>query len=101
MGSVCVARWYGGVLLGPVRFKHITDCAREAVGMWRAEMEARRQVEEDAKLHGRLVKVLGERDASVAVLRGLLKEKQASSRGEGDWEGGRRDADEEDDGGGV
>ena len=26
---VVVTRWYGGVLLGPDRFKHINNCARE------------------------------------------------------------------------
>lgn len=33
-GSVVVGRWYGGVLLGPVRFEHIRNVAREAVGLW-------------------------------------------------------------------
>lgn len=26
--AVVVSRWYGGVLLGPDRFKHINNCAR-------------------------------------------------------------------------
>ncbi|KAK5051408.1 hypothetical protein LTR84_003060 [Exophiala bonariae] len=34
-GTVVVARWYGGVLLGPVRFAHIENVAREAIGNWR------------------------------------------------------------------
>ncbi|KEF57207.1 uncharacterized protein A1O9_07397 [Exophiala aquamarina CBS 119918] len=34
-GTVVVARWYGGVLLGPVRFTHIENVAREAVAKWR------------------------------------------------------------------
>lgn len=25
---VVVSRWYGGILLGPDRFKHINNCAR-------------------------------------------------------------------------
>ncbi len=44
-GAVVVARWYGGVLLGPVRFTHIEECAREAIGKWRDEM----RVEEEAR----------------------------------------------------
>ena len=32
-----VARWYGGVLLGPVRFRHIENCAREAIKVWAGE----------------------------------------------------------------
>ena len=35
-GCVVVARWYGGVLLGPVRFAHIEGVAREAVAKWRS-----------------------------------------------------------------
>jgi hypothetical protein len=29
--AVVVTRWYGGVLLGPDRFKHINTCARQAL----------------------------------------------------------------------
>lgn len=28
---VVVSRWYGGILLGPDRFKHINNCARELI----------------------------------------------------------------------
>ena len=28
---VIVSRWYGGILLGPDRFKHINNCAREII----------------------------------------------------------------------
>jgi len=34
-GSVVVARWYGGVLLGPVRFNHIEHVATDAIQKWR------------------------------------------------------------------
>lgn len=37
-GTVIVARWYGGVLLGPVRFTHIENVAREAIAMWRRSL---------------------------------------------------------------
>jgi putative IMPACT (imprinted ancient) family translation regulator len=33
-GSVVVARWYGGVLLGPVRFNHFEDVATDAIRKW-------------------------------------------------------------------
>ena len=33
-GSIVVARWYGGVLLGPVRFKHFEDVAMDAIQKW-------------------------------------------------------------------
>lgn len=85
-GSVVVARWYGGVLLGPVRFKHIEDVAKEAIGKWRDEVKGeieekeakRRRIEEERdeeEQRGRLAKVLVERDASIEVLRHLLKDK--------------------------
>ncbi|KAK0609041.1 Protein IMPACT, partial [Lasiodiplodia hormozganensis] len=78
-GAVVVARWYGGVMLGPARFAHIENVAREAVREWRravvAEGVERRVVEEGRKKEG-LVRVLGERDGSIEVLRGLLAEKK-------------------------
>ncbi|KAI0302358.1 hypothetical protein B0F90DRAFT_1836906 [Multifurca ochricompacta] len=36
---VIVSRWYGGVMLGPVRFTHIQDCAREVCQVFRVEDE--------------------------------------------------------------
>ncbi len=82
-GAVVVARWFGGVMLGPVRFDHMRNCAREAVRMWVTEEEGRVKrvkVEEDGREKERLVGILGERDESITVLRGLLAEKtQASS----------------------
>lgn len=80
VGACVVARWYGGVLLGPVRFDHIEECAKEAVQKWKdsvvAEQSKKRKVEEDAILHKKLVAVLTERDQSVAVLRSLAQEKE-------------------------
>lgn len=88
-GSVVVARWYGGVMLGPVRFTHMETCARNAIKAWREE-EARkkRRIEEDAaeeEMVRRLPEVLEERDRSVEVLRGLLAGKM---RGREEREGG-------------
>lgn len=89
-GSLVVARWWGGVLLGPVRFKHIEDVAKEAVDMWRSEIEQeqdeveakKRKLEEEKnerEQKPKLVRVLKERDSSIDVLRQLLKEKMAQA----------------------
>ena len=74
-GAVVVARWYGGVLLGPIRFTHIEVCAREAIHRWKETAEKGRRVEADEHERDALVKVLGERDNSITVLRDLLAEK--------------------------
>ncbi|KAK5174501.1 uncharacterized protein LTR77_001581 [Saxophila tyrrhenica] len=80
MGACVVARWYGGVLLGPVRFEHIETCARAAVQKWKdsvAEEQAKkRKMEADEAETKRLVKTLAERDQSIAVLRTLALEKE-------------------------
>ncbi|KAH9067625.1 ribosomal protein S5 domain 2-like protein [Lactarius vividus] len=36
---VIVSRWYGGTMLGPIRFTHIQDCAREVCQVFRVEDE--------------------------------------------------------------
>ncbi|OJD38791.1 protein impact [Diplodia corticola] len=91
-GVVVVARWYGGVMLGPVRFEHVERCAREAVGRWRAAVEKEKEgdggEEEKEKEKGRLVGVLRERDGSVEVLRGLLAGKKRALGGGEDGGGG-------------
>lgn len=78
-GSLVVARWYGGVMLGPVRFTHMENCAREAVQAWQqsqaAAAEEKAQVEAEAKETARLVEELQERDSSIAALRSLLASK--------------------------
>lgn len=82
-GAVVVARWYGGVMLGPVRFNHIEDVTRDAVRSWqqRAESESqkRRKVEDEAKAKADLVADLKERDQSIRVLRSLLEDKSSST----------------------
>lgn len=96
MGTICVARWYGGVMLGPVRFKHIEDVAREAVKVWREEQGGKRQRVDEPVALGRqgsqpetmrpeelkrrkedLVRTLARRDESVVTLRTLLDAKKA------------------------
>ncbi|RVX66484.1 hypothetical protein B0A52_09768 [Exophiala mesophila] len=99
-GTVVVARWYGGVLLGPVRFTHIEMVAREAIKMWQrashgnggndADSVKRPRVTgdnasgttnggdinvaDDAQ-RARLARQLVERDKSILILRDLLSEK--------------------------
>lgn len=78
-GAVVVARWYGGVMLGPVRFDHIRNCASLAVRRWKeseSEGQAKKvKVETEEREKHDLVQVLYERDQSIMVLRGLLAEK--------------------------
>ena len=89
-GSVVVARWYGGVLLGPVRFDHILNVAAEAIAKWKISFEAvpsakkakvdeapKLTPEQEAEQKTRLVKALTDRDTSISVLRQLLAEKKA------------------------
>ncbi|KAK8192799.1 ribosomal protein S5 domain 2-type protein, partial [Phyllosticta capitalensis] len=82
-GAVCVARWYGGVMLGPVRFEHIENCARQAIHAWRAAAtqaeQHKRQKVADAKLKQELERMLAERDQSILVLRSLLAEKRKAA----------------------
>ncbi|KAI4191386.1 MAG: hypothetical protein LQ346_004762 [Caloplaca aetnensis] len=86
VGAVVVARWYGGVMLGPVRFDHIRNCANEAIAKWRAASTARPakqlKMHEQVQRREELIRILQERDQSIIILRGLLAEKkgqQASS----------------------
>lgn len=85
-GALVVARWYGGVMLGPVRFNHIEDCAREAVRLWQQKEESdsqkRRKIENEACEKATLVSELQERDQSITVLRTLLGEKTRAAKGE-------------------
>lgn len=91
-GAIVVARWYGGVMLGPVRFSHMEQVARDAINKWRAsrghDMSSKKQkVEpplslspaEEAERKARLVTTLGNRDNSIKVLRDLLAEKKAAT----------------------
>lgn len=75
-GTVMVARWYGGTLLGPVRFDHMRKCAHEAISNWEAHNQTKRVKTEDGK--DELVRFLKERDQSIIALRALLAEKTQS-----------------------
>jgi Uncharacterized protein family UPF0029 len=84
-GAVVVARWYGGVLLGPIRFAHMENCAREAIVKWKqgasgaednARAAQRRKLEDEQEQSVALVKTLHQRDSSISALRELLREKR-------------------------
>lgn len=90
-GTVVCARWYGGQNIGPVRFTHIEDCAKRAIWEWKSRVAEREKEEgvkkqkiDDEKKKKDLVESLEERDANVVVLRGLLAEKKAVLRGDGE-----------------
>ncbi|KAL8770166.1 MAG: hypothetical protein Q9209_004008 [Squamulea sp. 1 TL-2023] len=80
-GAIVVARWYGGILLGPVRFHHIKNCAREAISKYLNSNERQakklRASAEEIKRKDDLIRILLARDQSISVLRGLLAEKQS------------------------
>ena len=75
-GVVVVARWYGGVMLGPVRFEHLRDCAQAAISNWSNEASKKIKVRSESEQKAELEQILRERDESIVVLRGLLAEKK-------------------------
>lgn len=84
-GAIVVARWYGGVLLGPVRFVHIEECARDAIRRWRErtrvgdeERNKKIKLADDEREKARLSTELAERDSSIVMLRKLLADKAQS-----------------------
>jgi hypothetical protein len=83
-GVVVVARWYGGQNIGPIRFTHIENCAKEAIWKWRnadvetkKEQAAKKQKSDEDTSRSELEKDLRERDTNIFVLRGLLADKKA------------------------
>jgi len=83
-GACVVARWYGGVMLGPVRFTHMEDCAKAAMRKWQEneaeERSKKRKLEEEGIEKRKLVRALSERDQSIDVLRKLAGEKEKKVR---------------------
>lgn len=83
-GVVVVARWYGGQNIGPIRFTHIENCAKQAIWNWKAADEAakrdqtakKQRLDEDTS-RKELEENLRERDLNIFVLRGLLADKRA------------------------
>lgn len=97
VGAVVVARWWGGIMLGQVRFDHILNTAKEAITSWqgsrklppptkkmKTEASENLTPEEEAEQKARLAKQLTDRDASISVLRGLLAEKKVAKTGHTD-----------------
>jgi putative IMPACT (imprinted ancient) family translation regulator len=88
-GVVVVARWYGGQNIGPIRFTHIENCAKEAIWKWKvADTEVKREqatkkqkIDEEVK-QKELVKDLQERDYNIFALRKLLAQKKAKLQDE-------------------
>lgn len=69
-------------MLGPVRFDHIKNSARDAIMQWSLDVERsakKAKVQEDEDEKGRLIQTLPERDQSITVLRDLLAEKSQQS----------------------
>ena len=83
-GTVVVARWYGGQNIGPIRFTHIENCAKEAIWKWKVavseaeeeEASKKQRVDNEAR-RKELVEELEQRDDSIFALRKLLAEKKA------------------------
>lgn len=89
IGTVVVARWYGGQNIGPIRFTHIENCAKEAIWKWKVavsetekEDAAKKQKVDDEARRRELVGELAQRDQSIHALRKLLAEKKAKLSGE-------------------
>ncbi|CAD0106482.1 unnamed protein product [Aureobasidium uvarum] len=78
-GALVVARWYGGIMLGPARFAHIENSARDAIRAWRqnedSEGQKRRRIEDEDMEKASLIVELADRDQNILVLRRLLEEK--------------------------
>jgi putative IMPACT (imprinted ancient) family translation regulator len=64
-GACVVARWYGGINLGQVRFAHIVKCAEGAIESWRSHQKAVNEKDERKKL----LKTLVEMDKMISDLR--------------------------------
>lgn len=76
-GALVIARWYGGVMLGPVRFTHMEDVAREAVRAWKDAERGKLAEATAAEERRELVLELEARDQSIVSLRGLLDTKKS------------------------
>jgi hypothetical protein len=101
-GAIMVARWYGGELLGPVRFTHIENVAKGAVNTWRGEKHGSTskklklddhdsqspissssnqtmRPEELQRRKREVIQTLQRRDESVTTLRALLEQKKSNA----------------------
>ncbi|KAF2683505.1 hypothetical protein K458DRAFT_443584 [Lentithecium fluviatile CBS 122367] len=83
-GVVVVARWYGGQNIGPIRFTHIENSAKQAIWNWKVaneeawkEVSIKKQKLEEETMRKELKNNLRERDLNIFVLRKLLADKTA------------------------
>lgn len=79
-GLVIVIRQYGGIMLGPIRFQHITQCARDAI------MDCRRIKSLSVIEKEKIQRLLLARDKTIVALRGIIQEKKANITKEEDVE---------------
>jgi len=97
-GILCVARWYGGIMLGPARFDHIVHVAADALATYHLAQRkspllspptiqgpkgssATKSTADDNERE-RLVRVLRGKDMTVEYLRAMITAKRLE-RGEG------------------
>lgn len=76
LGLVVVTRSYGGILLGPIRFQHITQCARESIMAYKHNRSL-----QTGDLD-RTRRLLSTRDKTIEALRGMIHRAQEESRGD-------------------
>lgn len=92
-GLLCVARWYGGIMLGPVRFDHIVHVAADALATYHLSMRKTPAIATPTIRgstitsprvggeKGRLIRVLKGKDMTVESLRTMITAKKVE-RGE-------------------
>jgi Uncharacterized protein family UPF0029 len=84
-GVLCVARWYGGIMLGPVRFDHIIHVAADALATYHISMKKNpiitsptitspRTLNDGER--ERLIRVLKGKDMTVENVRGMITAKK-------------------------
>jgi Uncharacterized protein family UPF0029 len=83
-GLLCVARWYGGIMLGPARFDHIVHVAADALATYHLSLKKSPIItsptmnaptiipSESDEERGRLVRMLRGKDMTVESLRGMI-----------------------------
>lgn len=83
-GILVVARWYGGIMLGPVRFDHIVHVAADALATYHLSQKKLPKITSPS-IDGekeRLIRVLKGKDMTIENLRGMITLKKAK-KGEG------------------
>ena len=87
-GLLCVARWYGGIMLGPVRFDHIVHVAADALATYHLSMRKSLAITSPTSTitspkvdgeKGRLIRVLRGKDMTVESLRTMIAAKKVES----------------------